>query len=150
MPTPLGDFHQPDALLDRKGFDEKYERAIRYARDGLPAKDICMMLFGVSLRQYTNWVKWVEEDLEAGFDETESNLIKLILGIAKEDAKLHKRLSKTAIEMAIDDKNSQMLQFLLKTRYGYTEKTKSELEVSSKEEAPIKFEIVDMQPNDEE
>lgn len=149
MPTPLGDFHQPDKLLDSNGFKEKYEIAIEYARDGLPIQDICIVVFGVTRSQFSRWFKWVAEDIEAGFDETDSNLIKLFMGIAKEDAILHRKLKKKGIEMALDG-HSQMLQFILKTSYGYSEKTKTELEVSSDEEAPIKFEIVDMQPNEDD
>ena len=149
MPTELGDFHQPHALLDRRGFPEKYEQAIELARDGVPARDICVSVFGIGSNQFDNWFKWAYDDIEDGFTEEESNLIKLILGIAREDVKLHRRLTKTAINMAVNE-NSQMLQFLLKTRYGYSEKTKSEVAVSSRDETPVKFEIVDMTPNDEE
>lgn len=149
MPTPSGDFHHPDALMDWKGFDEKYEKAIELARDGVPAQDICMGIFGTSKRQFRNWVKYYHDDVEAGFDEEDSNLIKLFIGLAKEDLRLHRKLSKKGVEMALDG-NSQMLQFMLKTRYGYSEKTKQEVELSTDEEAPISFEIVEMQPIDEE
>jgi len=148
MPTPLGDFHHPDKLNDRNRFDDRYEEAIKCVRDGLPPKDACVYVWGVSDKTYKNWLRWALEDVEAGFDETESNLIKLMIGLAKEDANLHKRLSKRAIEMALDN-NTQMLQFLLKTRYGYTEKTKQEVDVSV-DDTPVKFEIVDMQPIDED
>lgn len=149
MPTPLGDFHQPDKLLDRNRFDERYEEAIKSVKDGLPAKDTCTLVWGTSDKTFKNWLKWAREDVEAGFDETESNLIKLMIGLAKEDAKLHKRLSRRGIELALDG-NTQMLQFLLKTRYGYAEKTKSEVELSSDEEAPVKFVFTDMTPNEED
>ena len=149
MPTDLGDFHQPHALLDRRGFDKKYEKALELAKDGVPARDICTSIFGIGSNQFDHWFHWAYEDIEAGFTEEESNLIKLILGIAKEDVNLHRRLSKTAINMAINE-NTQMLQFLLKTRFGYSEKSKSELEVSSKNDTPVKFEIVDMTPNEDD
>ena len=148
MPTPLGDFHQPTKLLDRNRFDDRYEEALNCVRDGLPPFDACVYVWGVSQRTYDHWLTWALEDVEAGFDETESNLIKLMIGLAQENEKLHRRLSRRAIEMALDN-NTQMMQFLLKTRYNYTEKSKKEVDVSV-DETPVKFEIVDMQPNDEE
>ena len=102
-----------------------------------------------SNKTYHNWFNWAIEDIDAGFDETESNLIKLFIGLAKADARLHARLSKTAIHMAVDNENTQMLQFLLKTRYGYSEKNKSSVEISSND-APISFNIVDMKPNEDD
>ena len=150
MPTPLGDFHQPDRLLDRHNFDKKYEEVIKLVDDGLPAADACTMVFELaSNKTYHNWFNWAIEDIDAGFDETESNLIKLFIGLAKADARLHARLSKTAIHMAVDNENAQMLQFLLKTRYGYSEKNKSSVEISSND-APIAFNIVDMKPNEDD
>lgn len=149
MPTPLGDFHHPDRLLDKNGFDKKYKSVIKYVDEGLPAADACTLVFGLaSNKTYHNWFNWAVEDIEAGFDETESNLIKLFVGLAEADARLHARLSRTAIHMAVDKENSQMLQFLLKTRYGYSEKTKSQVEIST-DDAPIAFNIVDMEADEE-
>ena len=151
MPTPRGDFHQPDKLRDKHGFDEKYHEALELVKDGVPAKDACMAVFDILERKtWYNWVNWAKEDLEDGYTEQDSNLIKLILGLSKQDIMLHRNLSKTAIDMAIKDKNPVMTQFLLKTKYGYTEKTKQEVEFNNDDDTPIKFEIVDMRSNDEE
>lgn len=148
MTTPSGDFHHPDALAPWKGFDEKYEKAIELAKDGVPAEDICMGVFGTSKRQFRNWIKYYQSDVEAGYDEEDSNLIKLLLGIAKEDLKLHRKLSKKGIDMALDG-NSQMLQFLLKTRYGYAERSKSEVELSTEEDTNFNINIVESKPRED-
>jgi hypothetical protein len=50
--------------------------------------------------------------------------------------------------MAVDDKNPNMVQFLLKTKYGYSEKTTSDVNVNM-DDTPVKFEIVDMTPNND-
>ena len=149
MPTPLGDFHQPFALLDKNGFKEKYKQAIEYARKGLPMKDTCIAVFGIHETHYYKWHKWVIEDLEDGFTDEDSNLIKLFLGMAKADAMLHLQLKEKGIDLAMEG-NANMIQFLLKTQYGYSEVNKTELELSTEEETPIRFEIVDMKPNEEE
>ena len=149
MPTPLGDFHRPDKLVDKNGFKTKYKKAIQYVEDGLPAEYACVLVFNLASNMtYHNWYKWALEDLEDGFDETDSNLIKLFIGLAEADARLHAKLSKAAVHMAVDKENSQMLQFLLKTRYGYSEKTKSQVNIST-DDAPIAFNIVDMEADEE-
>ena len=150
MPTPQGDFHQPHPLSDKKGFDERYKRAIKECEEGLPPKEAIELAFDIiftRLRWY-EWNKWVIEDISAGFDSKDSNLIKLMLGLAAVDKGLHKRLSKKAIEAA-EDGNANMIQFMLKTRYGYSEKTKTDVEITS-DDTPIKFEIVNMTPNEGE
>ena len=45
----------------------------------------------------------------------------------------------------------QLLMFLLKTRYGYKDSKKQEVELYTKEDAPVVFNVVDMKPleNDE-
>lgn len=150
MPTPHGDFHQPHALLNRHGFDKRYVKALEYCEKGLPPKEATEMAFDIILNRHkwSKWNRWAIEDMEAGFDEEDSNLIKLMLGLAAKDNNLHMLLSKRAIKVA-EDGNPQMLQFLLKSRYGYTEKTKTDVEITN-DDTPIKFEIVDMTPNEEE
>lgn len=149
MPTPLGDFHHPH-LLHRGDFEEKYQLAITCVRDGMPPLDACQLAFGtINPRTFDKWRRDALSDIEAGFDEEDSNLIKLMRGLAKADQDLHRSLIKQGVKIATDG-NVNMLQFLLKTKYNYSEKTKSEVQVSTEEEAPIRFEIVDMQPNEEE
>ena len=147
MVTPLGDFHHPYRL--EKNFDENYKKAVEYAKKGVPARDIVMGIFNITIKQFYNWQDFYHDDVEHGFDASESKLIKLFDALKKEDTHLHMRLSETAVSMAIDDRNPVMVQFLLKTKYGYSEKTKQEIEFNN-EDTPIKFEIVDMTPNDEE
>lgn len=149
MPTPMGDFHHPDKLVDSNDFKTKYAKAINYVSDGLPPQEACTLVFGVAKRTFRKWVEWAMEDIEAGFDESESNLIKLMIGLAQEDAKLHKRISETAISIAVDERNTQMIQFLLKTRFGYAEKSKSEVEVSTDDETNFNINIIESKPKDD-
>lgn len=149
MVTPQGgDFHHPYKL--ERDFDKKYKQAMAAAKDGLPAKDVCVLVFGITERQFDTWKKMYTDDVENDFTASDSNLIKLFDGLRKNDVNLHRNLSKTAIEMAIEDRNPNMTQFLLKTKYGYSEKNATDVNVNVDEDSPIKFEIVDMTPNDEE
>ena len=149
MVTKYGDFHHPNNLSDKNDFTENYKKAISYVNDGLTVKDACVVVFGITDRTFRNWYNWAIDDIENGFNESESNLIKLMLGLAKADAELHRKLSKKAQEIALNDGNVSMIQFLLKTRYGYSEKSKAELEVTN-DNAPITFNIVPMTPNKED
>lgn len=142
MTTNLGDFHQPHNLADNKNFASNYEKAISYVKDGLSVKDTCIAVFGITDRTYRNWEKWAIDDIEAGFTADDSNLIKLIFGLSREDINLNRKLSKKAKEVALDG-DVKMLQFLLKTRYGYTDKTKHDVKVSSNENMEFKINIVD-------
>ena len=149
MPTELGDFHQPHPLSDRKGFDKRYEEAIERCKNGLPPKEAVEVAFDVmvSTQKWSDWKRFARQDIAAGFDSNDSNLIKLLLGLAKVDHALHENLVSKAFEMA--ENNPNMNQFLLKTRYGYTEKRKTDVEITN-ENTPITFNIVDMTPNEEE
>ena len=149
MPTPHGDFHQPHPLTNRKGFDKRYEEAIERCKNGLPPKEAIEVAFDVILssQKWSDWKRFAREDIAAGFDSEDSNLIKLLLGLAKIDHGLHENLASRAFKMAED--NPQMNQFLLKTRYGYKEKKQTDVEITN-ENAPITFNIVDMTPNEED
>ena len=148
MPTELGDFHQPRALFDKNGFKEKLPKAVDAVRDGLPAREACMLVFGIGKESFKKWKKWYEDDVNAGFDETESNLIKLMKELSKEDISLHRRFTKTAVRIATEEDNVNMLQFMLKTRFGYSEKNKSEVELSTDEETNFQINIVESKPRE--
>ena len=148
MVTNQGDFHQPTNLSDKKDFDKKYNAAISYVKDGLTVQDTCIAVFGITDRTYRNWENWAIDDLEAGFTADESNLIKLMMGLLKEDINLNRKLTKKAFEIALNENDTKMIQFLLKTRYGYNEKTTHKIEAPN-ESAPITFQFVDMKPLNE-
>ena len=147
MPTGHGDFHHPRLL--EKDFDKNLEKCIKAVKDGLPPQNACVLVFGIHPDTFKNWYRWARDDLDAGFDETESNLIKLILALSKNDEKLHRRLIKTASKMAIDDESATMLKFLLETRYDYTPKKRNEVELATKEDTTFNINIVESKPKDD-
>lgn len=140
MVTKHGDFHHPYKL--EKNFNANYEKAIKMVRDGLPIKDTCIAVFGITDRTFRYWEKSAIEDLEAGFNETESKLIKLIKGLSEENIKLHAKLTKKALDIAINESNVNMIQFLLKTRFGYSDKTNHEVELNTKDDVKFNINIV--------
>lgn len=150
MPTETGDFHQPYVLLDKNGFDENFKKAQGYCRRGLPARESVESAFNIILPPYkwNKWRRWVEEDVADGFTDEDSNLIKLFLGMAKIDNNLHLKLAEKAFDMA-DDGDPEMVKFLLKTRYDYSEKKRTDVEITN-DDAPISFNIVDMKPNEDD
>ena len=148
MPSVNGDFYHA-RRLEKPDFEENLKLAINCVHDGMPPYDACQLAFGtINPHTFSRWKTEAISDIEAGYDEEDSNLIKLMVSLAKADQDLHRKLAKQGIKIAIDG-NVNMLQFLLKTKYNYSEKTKSEVQVTA-DEAPIKFEIVDMKPNEEE
>ena len=147
MVTKQGDFTHPYKL--EKDFKANYEKSINMVKDGLTVKDSCIAVFGITDRTFRNWEKSAIEDLEAGFTADESNLIKLMMDLSKENIELCRKLSKKAFDMAINGDNANMVQFLLKTRYGYTDKTKHSFEVEEKEDFNFSINIVDAKPIDE-
>ena len=56
MPTELGDFHQPNNLLDKNGFEEKLPQAIKAVEDGLPSREACMLIFGVGKESFKKYL----------------------------------------------------------------------------------------------
>ena len=147
MPTPHGDFHHPKYL--EKDFDKNLEKCIKAVKDGLPPMNACVLVFGIHPETYKKWYTWARDDMDAGFDETESNLIKLILALSQNDERLHRRLMRTAQKMAIDDESATMLKFLLETRYDYTPKKKSEVDIGTKEDTTFNINIVESKPKED-
>lgn len=149
MVTELGDFHHPDRLCGRQYEQEKKE-VLRAVKDGMEPKDACMMIYGITPQTWYNWVKWTEDDIRAGFNAEESRLIKLMTEMASHRLGLRHKLEKKANRMALKEDNVEMLKFLLERKHGYEKKTKKDVDVGVKEDAPIKFEFVDMTPTDNE
>ena len=108
-----------------------------------------MMVFDINQSQFNRWLRHAEEDIIAGFTEEDSRLIELMIKIGREELNLRRRLERRANKLALSESND-MLKFLLERRHGYTKQTQKDIEVSTKEEAPIKFEFVDMKPTENE
>lgn len=145
MTTPLGDFHHPRKLNDN--WEENFEKCKKWVSDGVPVKDAVMSIFGITKMQYYNWLKYYESDVEAGFNASESRLIELIDALKKLDGKLHHKLAKNSVELALDG-SVDMSKFLLERRYGYKKPSK-EIEVGTKEDTSFTFNITQSKPKDD-
>lgn len=145
MPTKNGEPHYPIFL--QKDYKKKLDTACELVKKGLPPKNALRSL-GVHEQTWYRWLQWVDEDVKAGI--TRSPLINFISRLAEIDEETHADLVGEALSKAKTG-DTQMLMFLLKTRYGYKDSKKREVELSTKEDAPVVFNIVDMKPleNDE-
>lgn len=148
MVTPSGDFHHPDKLC--YDYPEKKKKILEGIKDGMKPEDATRMVLGISHVQWQNWLNYFEDDITHGFDETESNLIDLMLSMASEELTLRRRLERRANSLALDDDNVDMLKFLLERRHGYKKQTQKDVDVEVKDDIPVKFEFVDMTPTDNE
>lgn len=145
MPTKNGDPHHPYFL--QKDYKKKLDTACELVKKGLPPKN-ALRSMGVPADRWYAWLRFIDEDIKAGF--TDTPLIKFVSRLAEIDEETHADLVGEAISKAKDG-DTQLLMFLLKTRYGYKDKKKQEVELSTKEEAPVVFNVVPMKPleNDE-
>jgi len=145
MPTKSGEPHHPMFL--RTDYKKKLDTACELVKKGLPPKN-ALRSMGVNVQTWYSWLRFIDEDIKAGF--TDTPLIKFVSRLAEIDEETHADLVGEAISKAKDG-DSQLLMFLLKTRYGYKDSKKQEVELSTKEDAPVVFNIVDMKPleNDE-
>lgn len=143
------DFHYPYKLRNDAQYKKDLEECIECVEDGMSPQDACMMVFKINNQQFSRWLRHAEEDILAGFTEEDSRLIELMLKLANEELNLRRRLERRANKLALTESND-MLKFLLERRHGYIKQSQKDLEVSTKEEAPIKFEFVDMQPTENE
>lgn len=146
MPTKDGDPHYPYIL--QKRYKETKEKVIAAVTRGLPPNKAFVSV-GLTEHRYRNWYNWAIEDIEAGF--TDTPLVNFMVAVAQANEKVHERLIDKGLELA-DEGDASMIQFLLKTRFGYDTKKKTEVELSGNKKAPVTFQIVDMKPleNDEE
>ena len=141
----MGDFHQPIRLL--KDYESNTKKVLESIDDGLPPKNAVMMVFGITSNQWYVWRKYVEEDLEDGFTEEDSPLIKLFMRMADHEEKLHQQLVSKAREMALDE-NTEMLKFLLERRFNYKKTSKNEVEHSTKEDTTFNINITNAEDKD--
>lgn len=142
-------YHFPYKLRRDEDYERCFKECVKAVRDGMTPSDAAQMVFRINRYQWSRWVAHAEEDIMKGFTEEDSRLIELVLTLAQEHLGLRRQLERRANKLALDDSND-MLKFLLERRHGYIKQSQKDLEVSAKEEAPIKFEFVDMQPTENE
>lgn len=113
------------------------------AKTCLPIES-CFIKNGVNVGTYRKWCKWYHEELEEGL--TDTPIINMFDKIYQAERESEAVILGVEVDHARNG-NLKATQHLLNTRYGYGKK-KSEVEFNVKEDTPIKFEIVDMKPLD--
>lgn len=146
MPTPNNNPHLPNSFAN-KDLDSKLTQIKNRIDDGLEVWESVCEVIGIHKRQFYRWREYVEEDLEAGFTEEDSELIRFMMEVSKYDLASKRVFTSTAKQMALDG-DADMLKFILERRYGMKKSSKNEVEVTGDEKKPVSFTIVDMKPNE--
>ena len=141
-------YHRPNALVNEIDTRENTEEAIAMIKDGIPIAEAVSAAFNVSPKRWYYWVKDAEEDIENGYRSTE--LINLVFKLTKADIEVHRKFSKRAQDLALDDEepNVEMLKFLMERRYGYKKQSSQEVEVSTPEDFSFNINITESKSKD--
>ena len=134
--------HNPNLLRYRTG-EELIEKICEDARRCLPIES-CFVKNGVKLNTYRQWRRWYREEVEEGLEDTP--IINLFSRVYQAERESEAVILDIEVDHALNG-SLKATQHLLDNRFGYGKK-KSEVELNVKEDTPIKFEIVDMKPLD--
>lgn len=142
-------YHRPYALVNEIETRENTQEAIAMIKDGVPIADAVSAAFNVSPKRWYYWVKDAEEDIDKGYKNTE--LIDLVLALTAADIKVHRKFSKRAQDLALDDEEPsvEMLKFLMERRYGYKKTSSKEVEVSTPDDFNFNINITESKNKDE-
>ncbi len=132
-----------------KFYENLLERVPNAVRVGVKPKDAIILHAGISDKTYFTWKKAFEKEVEDGKRDTP--LCRLFLPVMKADARLYEKVMGRMMDL-IEDGDAETTRFMVKNRLGYNSTRKQEVELSGKEDAPIKFVFTNMTPvdNDEE
>ena len=106
-------------------------------------------MFNVPLSeyQYKEWRKAFRKEIADG--KTDTPLIRFFTKVYLAEGGLRFDMMDLAQTIAKNG-DSSMVQFLIKHRLGYNSSRKQEVELSSNEEAPVKFVFTNMTPTENE
>lgn len=152
MVNPDGSFHQPYKLSTKNGFQQKYKKTLKYISEGMTPRDAVILVFQIPELRWYEWVRKAEDDIANGGTAKDSNLIKLIIGIAGANLNTKRRLERKTLDLALDDDepNVEMIKFLLERRFGYKKKSQKDVEVSTKDDFNFNVNIVESKPVDKD
>ena len=114
-------------------------------RVGVRLTDSIALNCAVGRQQVYMWKRAFLKEIEDGKKDTP--LIRLFNVGLKTEAKLYRKVMQMMMDKA-EEGDASSIQYLAKHRLDYNSSRKQEVEVSTKDDAPIKFEIVDMKPNE--
>lgn len=129
----------------QKGYENLIENVRKDVKVGVKLIDAIRLNAQVTREMANGWKRAFVKEIEDG--KTDTPLIRLFTVGLKSDAALYRKVMGLVMERAEEGDTTATL-YLAKHRLGYNSTTKQEVELSSKEDAPIKFEFVDMTPTD--
>ena len=130
-----------------KFYENLLENVKKAVSVGVKLNDAIQMEAGIPKDRYYRWRKAYLKEVEDG--KTDTPLIRLFSKGIRSDAKLYRKVMGLVMDRAEEGDTTAAI-YLAKHRLGYNATKKQEVELSNKDDAPIKFEFVDMTPTDNE
>ena len=128
-----------------------YEKLLKDVEEdvsnGVKIKDSIRLRVGVTREIVNKWNRDFAKELSEG--KTDTPLIRLFGIGLRADADYYLKVMKMITKKA-EEGDASSMQYLAKHRLGYNSTRKQEVELSSKEEAPIQFVFKDMTPTENE
>lgn len=130
---------------------KSYENLLKNVKEdikkGMRCRSAIIKNAGISVPSYYKWQQAFEKEIADG--KTDTPLIRLFAMMAAADAHLEADVMDISMDL-MKGGDSSMVQFFMKHRLGFKDTSKKEVELSNAMDTPIKFEIVDMTPTDNE
>lgn len=132
-------------MMDKPDWKDKEKKILEAVEKGLPTRN-AFVYAGLTKWLYDQWRKALYDDLENGVLNTP--FVKFMLKLFSKDEELHLQLIEKAREIALEDDNPKMVQYLLDSRYKYSRK--QEVEVSTAEDTTFNINIIESEQIDKE
>lgn len=123
-----------------KSYENLLENVKNDVRKGMRVKSAIIKNASISKHTAGYWYRDCVKELEDG--KTDTPLIRLFVQAGVGDAEFESRVLDVANRL-MDEGDSSMVQFLMKTRLGYKSTSKKEVEMSTKEDTTFNINIVD-------
>ena len=130
-------------LKDKSSYEQLIVDVRNDIKVGVKLDDAIRLNAGVDVTTVFKWKKAFLKEIKDG--KTDTALIRLFGPAYKADAQLYHKVMKLAMKKA-EEGDVSTIQYLAKHRLGYNSSNKQEIELSSSDEAPVRFVFADMTP----
>lgn len=128
-----------------KSYEHILKNVKKDVKKGMRVRSAVIKNARISKYSYYRWLNAAKKEIADG--KTDTPLIHLFETAATADACLEEDIVGMGMDIARNGDGS-MVQFLLKNRLEFKGTSKKEVEVSTQDNSPIKFEIVNMTPTE--
>ena len=137
MVTESGDFHHPYALykgISKEEFLKMKAEVLELVHDAVKPKDAVMAIFHVTESAWYDWQDYYVDDLEKGYNRSESRLICLLDDLRKKDVTTQRLFTKRMKDLSLKDGNVEATKFMLERRYGFKKESRKAVDVSTSDD----------------